>query len=373
MSNQASGLGCGLSSNVAVLSGQTSDQNSGLSNGVCSSSSTLAVHANSDGTSDITIHAKPGDVINLTVNQDNEIGDQRTSEESDEGCSQNSNSGAMGLLGTLMALLSKFFSNDEEKEGAESDESILDKIEHVFDQKPSYKASAAHRKTMNEGTIMASNTFANDPKVFQKYGVITPEKLKQIALDETMSSGTRSAADYLSKHPKEYAKIETADVAGKDGLAGKSAFTAFNRKAEAKASPGNASKTGASSGQQTITLTIQDSPVASKPKMSKTLAAHVKNTLSDVTSMASNTMANDSKMFAKYHVTTSKNLRDIAGDSEMSLATRSAAQYFIDHPGEYAKVETADVKGKDGIAGKTAYDAYDRSPAAVKGTAAAAA
>ncbi|MET3130430.1 hypothetical protein AAKU55_000683, partial [Oxalobacteraceae bacterium GrIS 1.11] len=151
---------------------------------------------------------------------------------------------------------------------------------------------------------------------------MTRDDLKGIAKDSSVSPDTRMAAQYLLDHPDEFGKVEGADDNGKtDGIISKQGMAAYVN---------------------------NDDNSNFRPQASK------ENTL-----LAAQTLLNDPKVPGGDKPMTRDDLKGIAKDSSVSPDTRMAAQYLLDHPAEFGKVEGADDNGKtDGIISKQGMAAY---------------
>ncbi|MET3133293.1 hypothetical protein AAKU55_003583, partial [Oxalobacteraceae bacterium GrIS 1.11] len=191
------------------------------------------------------------------------------------------------------------------------------------DNEPSARSLPASK----ENTSNAAQTLLNDPQVPGGDKPMTRDDLKDIAKDTSLSPDTRKAAQYLLDHPAEFGKVESADDHGKrDGIISKQGMEAYLNK-----------------GGTDSTSKNPPSLPASK----------------DNTSNAAQTLLNDPQVPGGDKPMTRDDLKDIAQDTSLSPDTRKAAQYLLDHPAEFGKVEGADDHGKrDGIISKQGMEAY---------------
>ncbi len=158
--------------------------------------------------------------------------------------------------------------------------------------------------------------------------VVNLNDLYHLATDSSTANAVRSAATFMLQHPDIYQKIETHDVAGNDGISGRSNFE-WAAKIEAR-SP------------EQILLESETQEAA------ENLLAYMQQANKPVVNL--------------------KDLYQLSTDASLSDAIREAATFMLQHPDIYQKIETHDVAGADGISGRANFEWAAHGGASQAGT-----
>ncbi|WJF89356.1 hypothetical protein QS306_09495 [Paraburkholderia bonniea] len=184
--------------------------------------------------------------------------------------------------------------------------------------------------------------------------VVNMNDLYRLAKDPATNEALRAAASFMVQHKNIYGRIETHDVAGFDGISGRSNF--------AWASGGGLNTNAATTPSSTSTVSTATGNTSTTSNTGNT------GNTGNTTSVASNTPSapkapaldaqSASAALLAYMqqnqlpVVNLKDLYHLSLNQLVNDITRAAAKFMLSHPDTFEKIETHDVPGDDGISGQ---------------------
>ncbi|WP_153075656.1 hypothetical protein [Paraburkholderia bonniea] len=168
--------------------------------------------------------------------------------------------------------------------------------------------------------------------------VVNMNDLYRLAKDPATNEALRAAASFMVQHKNIYGRIETHDVAGFDGISGRSNFawaSGGGLNTNAATTPSSTSTVSTATGNTSTTSNTPSAPKApalDAQSASAALLAYMQQNQLPVVNLKD-----------LYHLSLNQLVNDI---------TRAAAKFMLSHPDTFEKIETHDVPGDDGISGQ---------------------